>query len=56
VAKQHGDKLRPAPESAGVALGAMLADGRFEFKARDEPQDLGENTAYSIHGGGLLTG
>jgi hypothetical protein len=56
VAKQHGDKLCPAPEAAGVALGAMLADGRLEFKTRDEPQDLGENAAYSVHGGGLLTG
>lgn len=56
VAKEHGDKLRPAPEAAGVALGAMLVDGRLEFKARDELQDLVENTAYSIRGGGLLAG
>lgn len=42
--------------AANLAACAMLADGRLELQAWDELQDLEENAAYSIHGGGLLKG
>lgn len=42
--------------AANVAVGAMLADGRLELQAWDELQNFEENAAYSIRGGGLLTG
>jgi len=36
LAKQHGDELAPAAETAGVALGLVLSDGSLELKARHE--------------------
>ena len=36
LAKQHGDELSPAGEAAGVALPAMLADGLFKLRAREQ--------------------
>ncbi len=36
VAKQHGDKLSPASEAAGVAFPAMLADGLLKLRTREQ--------------------
>jgi hypothetical protein len=35
LAKEHGDELPPTTEAPGMSLGAVLAHGRFKFKARD---------------------
>src|SRR5215469_4341795 len=53
LAEQHGDQLGPAAEAAGMPFSFMLPDFGLERQARDELQDLAENTAYSIHGGSL---
>jgi hypothetical protein len=50
LAEQHGHELAPTAEAARVPFGLVLLDGRFELQAREKPEDLTENTAYSIHG------
>jgi hypothetical protein len=51
LAKQHGDELPPTSEAARVSLGPVLAHELFEFQARKKLEELGENAAYSVHGG-----
>jgi hypothetical protein len=34
----------------------MFAHGRLKLQSRDQLQNLTENTAYSVHGGTLLSG
>jgi hypothetical protein len=54
LAKQHGDKLAPAGETAGVPLGVVLPDCFLEFDSWEQLKELSKNAAYSIHGGSLL--
>jgi hypothetical protein len=51
LAKQHGDELPPAGEAPCVPLGPVLAHQLLELQARKKLEKLGENAAYSIHGG-----
>src|SRR5665213_3785702 len=51
LAEQHRDELRPTGKAPRVPLGLMLADRRLEFQARDQLQNLTEDTAFSIQGG-----
>jgi hypothetical protein len=53
MAEQHRHKLAPAGETACVSLGLMLLDGALEICPWEHSQQLRENAAYSIHGGGL---
>ena len=55
MAEQHGHKLAPTTEPAGVALGFVLADCGLKLDSRKQLQPLTENAAYSIHGGGLAS-
>lgn len=43
-------------ETAGMALGGVLADQRLKLQPGEELQKLAENAGYSIHGGELLAG
>src|SRR6266568_8446037 len=52
VAEQHGYKLSPATEPAGMTLGPVLGDGLFKLVAGKQLQHLAENAGYSYHGGG----
>jgi hypothetical protein len=54
LAKQHGDELAAAAETAGVALGLVLPDGSLELQPRQQLQHLRRNARYSLHGGSLL--
>ena len=54
LAKQHGDKLSPAAETACMALGFGLQDQLLKLPARKKLEKLTENTAKSIHGRVLL--
>jgi hypothetical protein len=40
LTKEHGDELAPTTETSGVPFSTVLADGRFEFQARDQLQNL----------------
>jgi hypothetical protein len=53
LAKQHGDELAPAAETAGAAPGLVLPDGSLQLQPRHELQHLRKNARYSIHGGSL---
>jgi hypothetical protein len=55
MAEQHGHKLAPTTEPAGVALGFVLADCGLKLDSRKQLQHLTENAACSIHGGGLAS-
>ena len=52
VTEQHGHKLAPATEPAGVTLGPVLGNGLFKLVAGKQLQHLTENAGYSYHGGG----
>jgi Tn3 transposase DDE domain len=45
LAEQHGDQLGPTGEAAGMAFGFILPDLGLAREARDELQNLAENTA-----------
>jgi hypothetical protein len=51
LAKQHGNELAPAGEAARVPLRPVLPYQLLELQAWKELEKLGENAAYSIHGG-----
>jgi hypothetical protein len=53
LAKQHGHKLAPAGETAGMPFGFVLLDSLLELDAWKQLEQLRENAAYSIHGGNL---
>jgi hypothetical protein len=50
LAKQHRHKLLPAAHAARVSLGAELANLPFEVAARNELENLAEQTAKWTHG------
>jgi hypothetical protein len=52
MAEQHGYKLAPTAEPAGMALSPVLNDGSFKLTTRKQLQHLAENAGYSCHGGG----
>jgi hypothetical protein len=52
MAEQHGHKLAPATEAAGMALGPVLDHGLLKLGAGKQLQHLAENARYSYHGGG----
>jgi hypothetical protein len=54
MAEQHRHQLRPASEAARMTLGLVIPYRSGKLSSRDELQQLRENAAYSIHGGGLL--
>jgi hypothetical protein len=54
LAEQHGHKLRPAFEAAGMTLRFVLLHRGFELVAGEFLQHLRKDAAYSIHGGVLL--
>jgi hypothetical protein len=53
LAKHHGHKLAPARKTSGVPLRTVLDDGALELRSGKQLEYLGENAAYSIHGGSL---
>jgi hypothetical protein len=44
VAEEHGDKLRPASESLGAFLGAVLSQKALEFRAGEVIEQLTKQT------------
>jgi hypothetical protein len=53
LAKHHGHELAPTGETSGVPLRAVRFDSALELVSGKQLEDLGENAAYSIHGGSL---
>jgi hypothetical protein len=51
---QISRKLAQTREPLGVTFGLMLLNGALKLRSGEQLQDLGENAAYSIHGGSLL--
>jgi len=49
LAEQHSDKLAPAGEAPGVALGPRLLDGPLEVHPREELEELTEDTREPTH-------
>lgn len=54
MAKEHGDKLRPAVEAPGTLPGAMFVDRLFELQPRKKLEQLGEDAPGSLHWESLL--
>jgi hypothetical protein len=52
MTEQHGHKLAPATEAAGMTLGPVLGDRLLKLVAGKQLQHLAENAGYSYHGGG----
>jgi hypothetical protein len=54
LAEQHGNELRPAGKSPGVALGSALAHQFLELGTWKKLEKLTEDAAKSVHGWVLL--
>jgi hypothetical protein len=53
LTKHHGHKLAPTGKTAGMPFGMMLFNGLLKLVSWEQLEQLGKNTAYSIHGGSL---
>jgi hypothetical protein len=53
LTKHHGHKLAPTGKTAGMPFGFMLLHSLLKLVTGEQLEQLGENAAYSIHGGSL---
>jgi len=53
LAKQHGHELSPRGEPAACRSAWCCCTANWNSRRRKQLEQLGENGAYSIHGGGL---